>query len=40
MQGKGPALSCVGEQLYKVQTVLHSAEQALTYANDAIQAAD
>jgi hypothetical protein len=39
MQGKGRALWCVGEQLYKVQTVLHPAEQALTYTNDAIQTA-
>ena len=39
MQGKGRALWCVGEQLYKVQTVLHPTEQALTYTNDAIQTA-
>jgi hypothetical protein len=39
MHGKGRALWCVGEQLYKVQTVLHPAEQPLTYTNDAIQAA-
>jgi hypothetical protein len=30
MHGKGRALWCVGEQLYKVQTVLHPAEQPLT----------
>ena len=39
MHGKGRALWCVGEQLYKVQTVLHPAEQPLTYTNDAIQTA-
>jgi hypothetical protein len=39
MQGKGRALWCVGDQLYKVQTVLHPAEAALTYTNDAIQTA-
>jgi hypothetical protein len=39
MHGKGRALWCVGEQLYKVQTVLHPAEQPLTYTNDAIKAA-
>jgi hypothetical protein len=39
MQGKGRALWCIGDQLYKVQTVLHPAEQTLTYTNDAIQAA-
>jgi hypothetical protein len=39
MQGQGRALWCVGEQLYKVQTVLHPAEQALTYTNDAIHTA-
>ena len=36
---KAAPLWCVGEQLYKVQTVLHPAEQALTYTNDAIQTA-
>ena len=39
MQGKGRALWCVGDQHYKVQTVLHPAEHALTYTNDAIQTA-
>ena len=39
MQGKGRALWCVGDQLYKVQTVLHPSEQVLTYTNDAIQTA-
>jgi hypothetical protein len=39
MHGKGRALWCVGEQLYKVQIVLHPAQQALTYTNDAIQTA-
>src|SRR5215218_6245065 len=39
MQGKGRALWCVGDQLYKVQTVLHPTEHALTYTNDAIQTA-
>jgi hypothetical protein len=28
MHGKGRALWCVGEQLYKVQTVLHPAEHS------------
>jgi hypothetical protein len=39
MHGKGRALWCVGEQLYKVQTVLHPAELDLTYTNDAIHTA-
>jgi hypothetical protein len=39
MQGKVPELWCLGDQLYKVQTVLHPAEQALTHTNDAIQTA-
>ena len=39
MQGKGRALWCVGDQLYKVQTVLHPAERPLTYTNDALQTA-
>ena len=39
MQGKGRALWCVGEQMYKVQTVLHPLELDLTYTNDAIQSA-
>jgi len=37
--GKGRAVWGVGEQLYKVQTVLHPAEKHLTYTNDAIQSA-
>jgi hypothetical protein len=37
MQGKGRALWCVGDQLHKVQTVLHPAEHALTYTNDALR---
>jgi hypothetical protein len=36
MQGKGRALWCVGDQQYKVQTVLHPAEEQLTYTNEAI----
>jgi hypothetical protein len=36
MQGKGRALWCVGDRQYKVQTILHPAEQRLTYTNDAI----
>ena len=36
MNGKGRALWCVGEQQYKVATVLHPAEQQLTYTNDAL----
>ena len=39
MHGKGRALWCVGDQLYKVQTVLHPAEQTLTYTNDALHTA-
>jgi hypothetical protein len=39
MHRKGRALWCVGEQLYKVQTVLHPAELDLTYTNDAIHTA-
>ncbi|GGB21915.1 ATP-binding protein [Flexivirga endophytica] len=39
MQGKGRAVWCVGEQMYKVQTVLHPIEKDLTYTNDAIAAA-
>ena len=39
MQGKGRALWCVGEQMYKVQTVLHPIERELTYTNEAIAAA-
>lgn len=36
MQGKGRALWCVGDQQYKVQTVLHPVEEQLTYTNEAI----
>ncbi|WP_290515317.1 ATP-binding protein [Aeromicrobium sp.] len=36
MQGKGRALWCVGDQQYKVQTILHPAEQRLTYTNEAM----
>ncbi len=36
MQGKGRALWCVGDQHYKVQTILHPAEQRLTYTNENI----
>jgi len=39
MQGKGRALWCVGEQMYKVQTVLHPLELDLTFTNDAIESA-
>ena len=35
MHGKGRALWCLGDRHYKVETVLHPAEQALTYTNDA-----
>ncbi|MBM6402614.1 ATP-binding protein [Phycicoccus sonneratiae] len=39
LQGKGRALWCVGEQHYKVQTVLHPLEAQLTWTNDAIAGA-
>jgi len=39
MAGKGRALWCVGEQMYKVTTVLHPLELDLTFTNDAIQSA-
>jgi len=39
MQGKGRALWCVGEQHYKVQTVLHPVERELTFTNQAIAGA-
>ena len=39
MQGKGRALWCVGEQQYKVATVLHPSEAQLTFTNDAIAGA-
>jgi len=39
MQGKGRALWCVGDRHYKVTTLLHPAELALTYTNDALDTA-
>ncbi len=39
MQGKGRALWCVGDQQYKVQTVLHPLEAQLTDTNNAIAGA-
>lgn len=39
MQGKGRALWGVGEQMYKVGTVLHPMEKELTYTNEALRAA-
>lgn len=36
MQGKGRALWCVGEQNYKVETMLHPAEHRLTWTNEAL----
>ncbi|MEO3939300.1 ATP-binding protein [Dermatophilaceae bacterium Soc4.6] len=39
MQGKGRALWCVGEQHYKVQTILHPIERELTFTNQAITSA-
>lgn len=36
MQGKGRALWCVGEQNYKVETLLHPAERRLTWTNEAL----
>jgi hypothetical protein len=39
MNGKGRALWCVGEQAYKVQTVLHPAELEIAFTNDAITGA-
>lgn len=36
MQGKGRALWMVGDQRYKVQTILTPVERQLTYTNDAI----
>lgn len=38
-QRKGRAVWCVGDQLYKVQTFVHPAIKALTYTNQAIDAA-
>ncbi len=39
MQGKGRALWCVGDQHYKVQTVLHPVELDLTFTNQALAGA-
>jgi hypothetical protein len=39
MQGKGRALWCIGDGLYKVATVLHPAEASLYYSNQALEAA-
>ncbi|MBB2892139.1 ATP-binding protein [Flexivirga oryzae] len=39
MQGKGRGLWVVGEQMYKVQTVLHPLERELTFTNEAIESA-
>jgi len=39
MHGKGRGLWCVGEQTYKVATVLTAAERQLTWTNEAIQGA-
>ena len=39
LQGKGRAVWVVGDQLYKVQTVLHPYEKVLTFTNDALQKA-
>ncbi|WP_152185689.1 ATP-binding protein, partial [Segeticoccus rhizosphaerae] len=39
MGGKGRALWCVGDQPYKVQTVLHPLEAQLAYTNQNIEAA-
>ena len=36
MNGKGRAIWCVGEQAYKVQTVLHPAELEIAFTNDAL----
>jgi hypothetical protein len=36
MQGKGRALWCVGERQYKVETILHPAEEGLTFTNQAL----
>lgn len=38
MAGRGRALWCVGDQQYKVQTILHPAEQQLTDTNENIAA--
>jgi hypothetical protein len=39
MQGKGRGLWCVGDDMYKVQTVLHPLEKQLYYTNEAIESA-
>jgi hypothetical protein len=39
MQGKGRALWCVGDRLYKVATVLHPTEFAIAFTNDALAGA-
>ncbi|MBO1756476.1 ATP-binding protein [Allobranchiibius sp. CTAmp26] len=39
MHGMGRGLWVVGEQMYKVQTVLHPFERDLTFTNDAIESA-
>ena len=39
MHGKGRALWCVGDRQYKVATILHPAEAALAYTNDALDSA-
>ncbi len=39
MQGKGRALWCVGDRQYKVATILHPAEAAIAYTNDALDTA-
>lgn len=39
MQGKGRGLWVVGDQMYKVQTVLHPLERDLTFTNEAIESA-
>ena len=39
MHGKGRALWTVGDRAYKVATVLHPAELAIAYTNDALDSA-
>ena len=39
MQDKGRALWCIGDAMYKVQTVLHPLEKKLYYTNEAIESA-
>ena len=36
LQGKGRALWCVGDRAYKVTTVLHPAELAIAFTNEAL----